>query len=190
MPTTRSSLKLQIPQCLIVFFFMFWHMKITWHFFLNNIIHKVNTGFLHIVVLSVFGDSVAHSHLTGLFHHNPRDKAPLWTQHTESWKILEAVFNIFQAPIIFPKCPLFIHKPCMGGIQGNVLKASFPVKKKKRAFIQPTFTKHQDCRKWIWHQSFPWGSHSLEEETGGQKTNSLSPWKCSQIIKRAITLCT
>lgn len=187
MPSTRKTLKSNSCQCLYVTFSIICHMKIERYFFLNKILYPIITNLLHVALALVFRDSITHSYLTGLFHHNPRDKNPLWIQHTKSWKMLEAVFNIFQAPLIFSIVPMLIHKPCMWGIQEDAQKISFPAKKKKkkRTFIQPIFTKHQDCRVLIWYHFFSLGSHSLEEETDEQKsTVFMSASKSSQIIER------
>lgn len=134
MPATRKTLKSKVYQFLYVTFLIICYMKIEWYFVLNKILCHIITNLHHASLASVFSDSMSHSHLTGLFHHNPRDKIPLWTQHAKSWKMLKAVFNIFQAPLIFSIIPMLIHNPCMWGIQQDAQKISFPAKKKKNIY--------------------------------------------------------
>lgn len=161
MPATKSILEPKIHQHLLSFFFIFWHMYIKRQFFWKKICHTVTTYLPHVALASVFGESVTHSYLTGLFCNTPRDEVPFWIQNTKSYKILETAFNIFQALLIFSPLPVLIHKPCMRDIQEGALKSFFPVKK-KCTFIQPTFRKHQDCRKY--DTSLSLRIHNPEEE--------------------------
>lgn len=113
-------------------------MKIDGNFVPDEMLCYVITNLPHFALPSVFGDSVSHPYLTGLFHHDPRDEAALWIQHTKSVYVLEAAFNIFQAPLIFPKAPVLIHKPRMGGVQDDAQEVSFPVKNRERSIYPAT----------------------------------------------------
>ena len=130
MPATKSILETKTEQYLLRFFFIFCHMQIKWYFFGKKICYTLATYLRHVALASVFGESVTHSYLTGLFCQKPRDWFPFWIQNTKSCKILETAFNIFQALLVFSQFPLLIHKPCMRDIQDDVLKGFFPVKKR------------------------------------------------------------
>lgn len=129
MPATRKMLKSSTSQWLSVTFSTICHMQIGRYFFLTKILCHMITNLHHEALASIFRDSMTHSYLTGLFHHNPSDRNPFWTQHTKSWKMLEAVFNVFQAPLVFSIVPMLIHKPCVWDIQEDAWKVSFPAKK-------------------------------------------------------------
>lgn len=129
-PATKSIPEPKTEQHLLSFFFIFCHVDIKWHFFGKKIRYAVATHLPHVALASVFGESVTHSYLTGLFCQKPRDGVPFCTQNTKSRKILETALNIFQALLIFSQLPVLIHKLCVRDIQEDALKGFFPAKKK------------------------------------------------------------